>query len=105
MLFFEIGEVTSQEVPDIRFLGFGKPKGVPQVHSQFAAQTWGFAVLKMEDYSPPTSGRENKLRLDFNENTIGCSLKVIQALQQVDANKLSVYPEYTKFRNSKGTNR
>jgi len=49
MLFFEIGEVTSQEVPDIRFLGFGKPKGVPQVHSQFAAQTWGFAVLKMED--------------------------------------------------------
>ena len=52
----------------------------------------------MEDYSPPTCGRENKLRLDFNENTIGCSLKVIQALQQIDANKLSVYPEYTKFR-------
>jgi len=51
----------------------------------------------MEDYSPPTSGRENKLRLDFNENTIGCSPKVIQALRQVDANKLSVYPEYTKF--------
>jgi histidinol-phosphate aminotransferase len=56
------------------------------------------AVLEMEDYSPPTSGRENKLRLDFNENTIGCSPIVIQALQQVDANKLSVYPEYTKFR-------
>ncbi|MDP6648092.1 MAG: histidinol-phosphate transaminase [Candidatus Woesearchaeota archaeon] len=55
------------------------------------------AVLEMEDYSPPTSGRENKLRLDFNENTIGCSPKVIQALRQVDANKLSVYPEYTKF--------
>jgi histidinol-phosphate aminotransferase len=56
------------------------------------------AVLEMEDYSPPTFGRENKLRLDFNENTIGCSPKVIQALQQVDANKLSVYPEYTQFR-------
>jgi len=56
------------------------------------------AVLEMEDYSPPTSGRENKLRLDFNENTIGCSPKVIQALRQVDANRLSVYPEYTKFR-------
>jgi histidinol-phosphate aminotransferase len=56
------------------------------------------AVLEMEDYSPPTSGRENKLRLDFNENTIGSSPKVIQALQQIDANKLSVYPEYTKFR-------
>lgn len=56
------------------------------------------AVLEMEDYSPPTSGRENKLRLDFNENTMGCSPKVIQALQQVDANQLSVYPEYTKFR-------
>lgn len=56
------------------------------------------AVLEMDDYSPPTSGRENKLRLDFNENTIGCSQKVIQALQRLDANKLSVYPEYTKFR-------
>ena len=56
------------------------------------------AVLEMEDYSPPTSGRENKLRLDFNENTLGCSPKVIQALQRVDANKISVYPEYIKFR-------
>lgn len=56
------------------------------------------AVIEMEDYSPPTSGRENKLRLDFNENTIGCSPKVIQALQQIRANKLSVYPEYAKFR-------
>ncbi len=56
------------------------------------------AVLEMDDYSPPTSGRENKLRLDFNENTIGCSPKVVEALKKVDASKLSVYPEYAQFR-------
>ena len=36
-----------------------------------------------------------KLRLDFNENTVGCSPQVIEALkQQLDAGKLAVYPEY-----------
>ena len=55
------------------------------------------AVLKMKEYVPPTSGRENKLRLDFNENTVGCSPKVIQALKKIDTNKMSVYPEYSEF--------
>ena len=27
----------------------------------------------MAPYSPPTGGRADKLRLDFNENTVGCS--------------------------------
>ena len=31
------------------------------------------AVLAMAPYSPPTGGRADKLRLDFNENTVGCS--------------------------------
>src|SRR5215470_12974801 len=53
------------------------------------------AVLAMEPYSPPTAGRTGKLRLDFNENTVGCSPKVIAALKEsIDAPGLAVYPEY-----------
>ena len=53
------------------------------------------AVLSMAPYSPPTAGRADKLRLDFNENTMGCSPRVIEALQsQLSAGHLAVYPEY-----------
>jgi histidinol-phosphate aminotransferase len=49
----------------------------------------------MAPYSPPTAGRADKLRLDFNENTVGCSPHVIKALKQrLDAGRLAVYPEY-----------
>jgi histidinol-phosphate aminotransferase len=55
------------------------------------------AVLAMAPYSPPTGGRANKLRLDFNENTVGCSPAVITALKQkLDAGQLAVYPEYSQ---------
>jgi histidinol-phosphate aminotransferase len=57
------------------------------------------AVLSMAPYSPPTGGRAGKLRLDFNENTVGCSPRVIAALQQrLDAGGLTVYPEYSEAR-------
>ncbi len=53
------------------------------------------AVLNMAPYSPPTAGRSGKLRLDFNENTVGCSPRVLEFLRQrLSANELSVYPEY-----------
>src|SRR5580698_4261837 len=53
------------------------------------------AVRKMAPYSPPSGGREGKLRLDFNENTIGCSPKVIKQLRKhLTASHLSIYPEY-----------
>jgi histidinol-phosphate aminotransferase len=53
------------------------------------------AVLKMAPYSPPTAGRAGKLRLDFNENTVGCSPQVIEFLKQrLDAGGLAMYPEY-----------
>src|SRR5438270_3823064 len=53
------------------------------------------AVLRMAPYSPPTAGRAGKLRLDFNENTVGCSPNVIQALKDsLDPAALAVYPEY-----------
>jgi histidinol-phosphate aminotransferase len=49
----------------------------------------------MVPYSPPTAGRIGKLRLDFNENTVGCSPLVIAALKEkLNADGLSVYPEY-----------
>ena len=56
------------------------------------------AVMEMEEYNPPTSGRENYMRLDFNENTIGCSKNVISALSKIKAGALAAYPEYTKLR-------
>lgn len=57
------------------------------------------AVLRMAPYSPPTGGRADKLRLDFNENTVGCSPAVIEFLkQQLSAESLSVYPEYVEAR-------
>jgi histidinol-phosphate aminotransferase len=53
------------------------------------------AVLKMAPYSPPTAGRADKLRLDFNENTVGCSPRVIARLHEcLSAGQLAVYPEY-----------
>ncbi len=51
----------------------------------------------MAPYSPPTGGREGKIRLDFNENTVGCSPRVIMYLKQkITAGGLSVYPEYVE---------
>ena len=53
----------------------------------------------MRPYSPPSSGRAGKLRLDFNENTVGCSPKVLAYLKEhLDRNMFSVYPEYEETR-------
>src|SRR5712671_6910327 len=55
------------------------------------------AVRRMAPYSPPSGGRAGKLRLDFNENTVGCSPKVIERLREyLSADALSIYPEYSK---------
>ncbi len=55
------------------------------------------AVIRMAPYSPPTGGRADKLRLDFNENTVGCSPQVVQFLhERLTASQLSMYPEYSK---------
>jgi histidinol-phosphate aminotransferase len=53
------------------------------------------AVRRMAPYSPPSGGRSDKLRLDFNENTVGCSPQVIDFLRErLTASQLSIYPEY-----------
>ena len=53
------------------------------------------AVVSMAPYSPPTGDRADKLRLDFNENTVGCSPRVVAALKErIAAGRLAIYPEY-----------
>jgi len=57
------------------------------------------AVVRMAPYSPPSSGREGKLRLDFNENTTGCSPRVLAFLhQKLTEEQLTIYPEYEATR-------
>ena len=49
----------------------------------------------MAPYHPPTGGRMDRLRLDFNENTLGCSETVTQFIaEHLIENQLAVYPEY-----------
>jgi len=57
------------------------------------------AVRGMTPYAPPTGGRAGKLRLDFNENTVGCSPKVTAFLREkLNAESLAIYPEYAAAR-------
>src|SRR4051812_20676922 len=66
------------------------PKGAPRPRR---------AVLDMAPYSPPTGDRLGKLRLDFNENTVGCSPRIIDFLKQkMSADHLAVYPDYATVR-------
>jgi histidinol-phosphate aminotransferase len=46
----------------------------------------------MKEYHPPLGCRD-RLRLDFNENTLACSPKVKEALAAVSAGALTRYPE------------
>jgi histidinol-phosphate aminotransferase len=50
------------------------------------------AVRTLPVYHPPLAGR-NGLRLDFNENTAGCSPRVLERLRTLDPEQLAKYPE------------
>jgi len=57
------------------------------------------AVERLKPYRPPREGRGGKLRLDFNENTVGCAPQVVRALRRkLDGDWLSRYPEYEEGR-------
>ena len=56
------------------------------------------SVMEMEEYKPPTYGRENFIRLDFNENTKGCSPNVIKSLRRINFAGMSIYPDYSNLR-------
>jgi histidinol-phosphate aminotransferase len=49
-------------------------------------------VHNLKEYHPPLGGRSG-LRLDFNENSSGCSPRVLDALSRIDGDLLSKYPE------------
>ena len=53
---------------------------------------------QMRAYHPPLEGRTEKLRLDFNENPIGCSPAVRRALARLAAATISSYPEQETVR-------
>ncbi len=52
------------------------------------------AILNRRTYEAPADGRFDKLRLDFNENTSGCSPAVRRALAKITTKQLAMYPEY-----------
>jgi histidinol-phosphate aminotransferase len=52
------------------------------------------AIKKMRPYNPPLEGRRNKVRLDFNENTGGCSPGVLESLRNTESEEVAAYPEY-----------
>src|SRR5712672_3157924 len=49
-------------------------------------------IVRMGSYRPPVSGRSG-LRLDFNENTSGCSPRVLAKLRSLTAEALTIYPD------------
>ena len=51
-------------------------------------------ILAMKAYSAPLENRRELLRLDFNENTLGPSPKVLEALKAIKLNEIAIYPEY-----------
>src|SRR6201981_24305 len=50
------------------------------------------AVRNLPTYHPPLGGR-NGLRLDFNENPVGGSPRVLERLRQIGVEELARYPE------------
>jgi histidinol-phosphate aminotransferase len=50
------------------------------------------AVRKLKQYQPPLGDRSG-MRLDFNENTGGCSPRVMERLRQLQPEQLARYPE------------
>jgi histidinol-phosphate aminotransferase len=52
------------------------------------------AILLRRTYETPAEGRAGKIRLDFNENTSGCSAAARRALARLSAKQIAMYPEY-----------
>jgi histidinol-phosphate aminotransferase len=50
------------------------------------------AVTRMKEYHPPLGNRDG-LRLDFNENTVACSPRVLERLRAITGAELTRYPE------------
>ncbi|MFO0119852.1 MAG: aminotransferase class I/II-fold pyridoxal phosphate-dependent enzyme, partial [Cyanobium sp.] len=55
-------------------------------------------VESLHAYSAPLEGRRGLLRLDFNENTVGPSPKVVEAIRAIPGDQYAIYPEYDGLR-------
>ncbi len=54
------------------------------------------AVAQLHAYVPPLEGRRQKIRLDFNENTVGFA----EHFPEVEPTHLLAYPEYADLQNA-----
>ena len=61
-------------------------------------------VEGLQAYSAPLEGRRGLLRLDFNENTVGPSPKVVEAIRAIPSDHYAIYPEYDGLREAVATN-
>lgn len=52
------------------------------------------AILERKTYDAPAEGRAGKIRLDFNENTTGCSAAARKAIARITPKEFAMYPEY-----------
>jgi histidinol-phosphate aminotransferase len=52
------------------------------------------AILERKTYDAPAERRAGKIRLDFNENTSGCSAAARKAIARISPKELAMYPEY-----------
>ena len=55
-------------------------------------------VEHLQPYRAPLEGRRGLLRLDFNENTVGPSPRVVEAVRSIPADHYAIYPEYEGLR-------
>ena len=75
--------MESQQRPDLPERPIPQPR--PEVES-------------LKAYSAPLEGRRGLLRLDFNENTVGPSSRVVEAIRAIPADHYAIYPEYDGLR-------
>ena len=59
-------------------------------------------VEALQAYSAPLEGRRGLLRLDFNENTIGPSPRVVEAIRAMAPEHYGMYPEYDALKGRYG---
>ncbi|MFN9545519.1 MAG: pyridoxal phosphate-dependent aminotransferase [Cyanobacteriota bacterium] len=74
-------------------MAIAPPEGVPRLAPPVRPEVEG-----LQAYSAPLEGRRGLLRLDFNENTLGPSPKVVEAIRAIPAEHYAIYPEYDGLR-------
>lgn len=69
------------------------PRSMPRIQARPEVEA-------LSPYVAPLEGRRGKLRLDFNENTVGPSPRVLEAIRALGPEELATYPEYAGLHES-----